>query len=62
MNSNLLRLALSTAAACLSEATTSRAQEAEAARVEVTGAPPGGLRQDMPVGPYNRAAARHPVV
>ena len=49
------------AVVCLTAATPSRAQEAEAATVEVTGTDvevtgpaPGVLRQDMPVGPYNQ--------
>jgi hypothetical protein len=54
MNWNVLKSLLITVAACLTVATPSRAQEAEAASVEVTGTAPGGLRQDMPVGPYNQ--------
>jgi Putative MetA-pathway of phenol degradation len=54
MNWNALKLVLITAAACLTAVTPSRAQEAEAAAVEVTGAEPGILRQDAPVGPYNQ--------
>ena len=49
------------AVVCLTAATPSRAQEAEAATVEVTGTDvevtgpaPGVLRQEMPVGPYNQ--------
>src|SRR5262245_13517631 len=54
MNSNALKLVLLTAAVCLIRVAVSRAQEAEATAVEVTGTAPGDLRQDMPVGPYNQ--------
>jgi hypothetical protein len=42
------------AAVYLTAATASLAQEAEATAVEVTGAAPGVLRQDSPVGPYGQ--------
>jgi Putative MetA-pathway of phenol degradation len=54
MNSNALKLVLITAAVCLTAGMASRAQEAEATAVEVTGTAPGILRQDSPVGPYNQ--------
>jgi hypothetical protein len=54
MNSKILKLVLVTAAAYLTEATPSRAQEAQAPTVEVTGTTPGVLRQDFPVGPYGQ--------
>jgi hypothetical protein len=54
MNPNLLKVLLITAAAYLTAAMPSRAQEAEATTVEVTGTAPGVLRQDEPVGPYNQ--------
>jgi hypothetical protein len=54
MNSNALKLVLVTAAVCITAATASPAQEAEATAVEVTGTAPGSLRQDSPVGPYNQ--------
>ena len=57
----MLKLLLMAVAACLTAATPSLAQEAEAAAVEVeatavevTGTAPDVLRQDMPVGPYNQ--------
>ena len=56
MTWKMLKFLLMAAATCLAAATPSRAQEAEAAAVEVTGeAPaPGVLRQDSPVGPYGQ--------
>jgi hypothetical protein len=54
MNSNALKLVIITAAVCLTAGMASRAQEAEATAVEVTGTAPGILRQDSPVGPYNQ--------
>jgi hypothetical protein len=54
MNWNILTLLLITVAACLTAAMPSLAQEAEVTAVEVTGAAPDVLRQDMPVGPYNQ--------
>jgi hypothetical protein len=54
MNWNALKLLLITIAACLTAEPSSRAQEAEAVGVEVTGTAPDVLRQDMPVGPYNQ--------
>ena len=54
MNSNILKLVLITTAVYLTATTASRAQEATATAVEVTGAAPGVLRQDSPVGPYNQ--------
>jgi hypothetical protein len=54
MNCNVLKVVLITAAACLTPAAASRAQEAEAPAVEVTGTAPDVLRQERPVGPYNQ--------
>ncbi len=54
MNWKILKLLLLTAVGFLAAATPSRAQEAEAPSVEVTGTAPGALRQDTPVGPYNQ--------
>jgi hypothetical protein len=50
----MLKLLIMAVAACLTAVTPSRAQEAEATAVEVTGTAPDVLRQDMPVGPYNQ--------
>jgi Putative MetA-pathway of phenol degradation len=54
MNCNVLKLVLIAAASCLTPAAASRAQEAEAPAVEVTGTAPDVLRQERPVGPYNQ--------
>ena len=54
MNSNILKLVLITTAVYLTATTASRAQETKAPAVEVTGAAPGVLRQDSPVGPYSQ--------
>jgi hypothetical protein len=54
MTWKMLKLLIMAVAACLTAATHSRAQEAEAAAVEVTSSAPDVLRQDMPVGPYNQ--------
>jgi hypothetical protein len=49
-----MKLLLITLAGSLVTATPLRAQEAEAASVEVTGTAPSVLRQDQPVGPYDQ--------
>jgi len=54
MNWKILKLLLIPVAVFLTAATRSLAQEAEVSAVEVTGSVPTGLRQDMPVGPYNQ--------
>src|SRR5262245_39357023 len=54
MNWKILKLLLIPVAVCLTAATRSLAQEAEVSAVEVTASVPTGLRQDMPVGPYNQ--------
>jgi hypothetical protein len=54
MNWKILKLLLISVGACLTAAMSSLAQEAEVSAVEVTGSVPTGLRQDMPVGPYNQ--------
>jgi hypothetical protein len=54
MNWKILKLRLIPVAVFLTAATRSLAQEAEVSAVEVTGSVPTGLRQDMPVGPYNQ--------
>ena len=50
----MLKLLIIAVAAYLAAGMPSRAQEAEATAVEVTGTAPGILRQDSPVGPYNQ--------
>jgi hypothetical protein len=54
MSWKMLKLLIIAVAAYLAAGMPSRAQEAEATAVEVTGTAPGILRQDSPVGPYNQ--------